>query len=260
MESNITPWRRAVVGDLTTAFDFNTPNRLQPVTLPGTDDFKPTDLVRHPDEVPVPPANQQLPPHEHGVRPARTIPYTAHADGHAAAGVFTIDFRSVGQAAVVFQARSADIAQPPRTYTVEPGKHLTDTWELVSGCDVSVHGPNGFFRGFKAGNPGTGQANLDVTASYDDQNRKIVLEITNRGSEQTTVIVHDGYTGQDTKLALGPGEAQTKHWSLSRTRGWYDLLITVQDDPSLEYRYAGHLENGQDSITDPAMGGLLSGQ
>jgi hypothetical protein len=25
----------------------------------------------------------------------------------------------------------------------------------------------------------------------------------------------------------------------------------------LEYRYAGHLENGEDSISDPRMGGLI---
>src|SRR5262249_22019129 len=82
VESNITPWRRAVVGDLTSAFDFKTPNRPHPVTLPGTDDFKPTDLTRQPDQVPVPPADQHLPTQERGVRPARALPYTLHADAH----------------------------------------------------------------------------------------------------------------------------------------------------------------------------------
>src|SRR5215470_2087240 len=76
IESNITPWRRAVVGDLTTAFDFRHPNKSARVRLPGTADFKPVDLVRFPDEVPVPPANPSLPGQEKGVRPARAIPYT----------------------------------------------------------------------------------------------------------------------------------------------------------------------------------------
>jgi phospholipase C len=257
VESNITPWRRAVVGDLTTAFDFKTPNRSLPVTLPDTDDFKPTVLVRYPDEVPVPPANQQLPGQEKGVRPARAIPYMLHADGHAAVGLFSIDFRNAGHAAAVFQARSADIAQLPRSYTVEPGKNLTDTWEFASGYDLSVHGPNGFFRGFKAGSPETGQTNLDVKASYDDRASTIVLEITNRSAERAQVTVRDGYTGREKTLALDPGEAQAKHWVWAHTRGWYDLVIIVQGDPRFEYRYAGHLENGHDSISDPAMGGLL---
>src|SRR6266542_583311 len=92
LESNITPWRRAVVGDLTSAFDFKTPNKSPRVDLPDTDDFKPDDLVRQPDEVPVPPADPRLPRQERGVRPARAIPYTLHADGRASAASFRIDF------------------------------------------------------------------------------------------------------------------------------------------------------------------------
>jgi phospholipase C len=76
VESNITPWRRAVVGDLTTAFDFESPNRRR-VDLPDTDAFKPTDLTRQPDEVPVPPTDQDVPGQERGVRPARAIPLHA---------------------------------------------------------------------------------------------------------------------------------------------------------------------------------------
>jgi phospholipase C len=60
IETNITPWRRAVVGDLTTAFDFKTPNTRR-VILPNTDAFKPEDLVRHDDQVPVPPVHESLP-------------------------------------------------------------------------------------------------------------------------------------------------------------------------------------------------------
>jgi hypothetical protein len=43
----------------------------------------------------------------------------------------------------------------------------------------------------------------------------------------------------------------------NRTRGWYDLVITLSDDQHFEYRYAGHLENDEDSISDPGMGGLI---
>jgi phospholipase C len=83
VESNITPWRRAVVGDLTGAFDFRTPNRSTRVRLPDTGDFKPGDLTRQPDQVPVPPDDPALPAQERGVRPARALPYTVHADARA---------------------------------------------------------------------------------------------------------------------------------------------------------------------------------
>jgi phospholipase C len=253
VESNITPWRRAVVGDLTTAFDFKTPNKSRHVDLPGTDAFKPEDLVRQPDEVPVPPADQRLPHQERGVRPARAIPYTLHADGHASATSVSINLRSAGRAAAVFQVRSATNGQDPRNYTVEQGKHLTDTWDIGSSYDLSVYGPNGFFRNFKGGQ----QAKIDVEATYDERHNKINLEVRNLDSGRAEVTVRDGYTSRATKLPLNSGETGTVQWSLSSTRGWYDLVITVGADSRFEYRYAGHLENGEDSISDPAMGGLV---
>ena len=54
-----------------------------------------------------------------------------------------------------------------------------------------------------------------------------------------------------------PGEPARRTWSLDRTHGWYDLTVTARDDDGFEHRYAGHLENGRDSITDPAMGDVV---
>jgi phospholipase C len=252
IESNITPWRRAVVGDLTTAFDFKTPNRSRPISLPDTDDFKPEDLVRHPDQVPVPPADQRLPRQESGVRPARAIPYTLHVDGRPTGSSFSLSFECLGEAAGVFQVRSTGSADAPRSYTVGSGQRLTDNWPAASGSDLSVHGPNGFFRRFKC----SGAAKLDVKASYERDN-EIALRITNGGMERAEVTVRNGYTSRVEKLSLGPDAAETQQWSLSPTHGWYDLVVTVAGEPDFEYRYAGHVENGKDSISDPAMGGLL---
>jgi phospholipase C len=44
---------------------------------------------------------------------------------------------------------------------------------------------------------------------------------------------------------------------VTRSGGWYELVITVDGDSHFEYRFAGHLENGDDSISDPLMGGLV---
>ncbi len=102
VEPNITPWRRAVAGDLTSAFDFRKPNTSWRVRLPDTSDLEPVNLVRHADQVPIPPSNPSLPGQEQGVRPARAIPYTLHADGLAGATSFGIHFQNSGAAAGVF--------------------------------------------------------------------------------------------------------------------------------------------------------------
>jgi phospholipase C len=46
--------------------------------------------------------------------------------------------------------------------------------------------------------------------------------------------------------------------SLQRFYGWYDLIITVAGDPTFKYRLAGHVETGAESISDPALGGLVT--
>jgi phospholipase C len=257
IESNITPWRRAVVGDLTSAFDFKKPNTSWKVQLPDTDDFKPEDLVRFPDEVPVPPADPELPGQERGVRPARAIPYTLHADGRAGASSFNIDFKSSGGAAAVFQVRSADAAQDQRTYTVESGKRLSDAWDLSSGgYDLSVFGPNGFFRRFKDG-AGAPLSGLAIEASYGRRQDEITLGIENRGTATVEVTVSDRYSTKRTTVKVSPGATKAPTWSLSRTKGWYDLTVTAHGDAEFEHRYAGHLEDGRASISDPGMGGLI---
>jgi phospholipase C len=66
----------------------------------------------------------------------------------------------------------------------------------------------------------------------------------------------DNYTGKDVKTKLSPGRSFLWFWSAFKTFGWYDLVVTVGEDPGFEYRLAGHIENGRDTPSDPAMGGL----
>jgi len=252
VESNITPWRRAVTGDLTSAFDFRTPNDRR-VPLSDTGTWLPTDLVRVPDQVPVPPSGQALPRQEQGVRPARALPYTLHVDAKATATSVTLAFRNQGTAAAVLHVRSAAPAQDPRTYTVEPGKKLEDSWDAAAGYDLEVHGPNGFFRRFADGG-GTDRAALGVQADYTDHDRSIALQLANRGSAPITLTVRDGYGTRVFRATLKAQDRVTRTWPLDKTRGWYDLSVTVEGRAASEYRYAGHVEDGEDSISDPHLG------
>src|SRR5262245_1567046 len=62
-------------GDLTTAFDFKQPEAWRRLSLPSTEANEPEDLVRHPDEVPVPPTKQALPHRsEHELRSWKGAP------------------------------------------------------------------------------------------------------------------------------------------------------------------------------------------
>jgi len=261
VEGNITPWRRAVAGDLTSAFDFKTPNTSRRISLPSTADLMPEDLTRQPDEVPVPPDDPSVPKQEHGVRPARALPYELKSHGivRESDGSFQIHFHNSGRAAAVFQVRSANIVHAPRTYTIGAQNQTGDTWDIAAtgaaDYDLSVYGPNGFFRGFIGALAGRG--NLDVRERYDTKSQQILLTITNRGSQTVSVRIVNRYTSKREFLTLRPGEDNTGGWWLKRTSGWYDLAITVEGDTQFEYRFAGHVENGEDSSSDPLMGGLV---
>jgi phospholipase C len=261
-EPNISPWRRAVAGDLTSVFNFRNPND-SPVRLPSTDAFLPpvNELAGGNVNTFTPTQNELtlgIPKQESGIRPARALPYELHVHGslNGAGGTFVLDFWNTGKAGAVFQVRSANPADGVRMYTVEPGKRLTGTWNVGSQYDLSVYGPNGFMRRF-TGTLAAHSAVLDVRSDYGKNDHgSIALRIVNVGTSKATVVVTDAYTGDNDLRLLAPGQMFENGNPLDRFYGWYDLVIRVIDDPTFECRLAGHVETGADSFSDPALGGL----
>src|SRR5262249_17934719 len=125
VEHNISPWRRAVAGDLTSAFNFKDPNK-SAVQLPPTDSLVPPpfELAGGGVDTFVPTQSDVLvgiPTQEQGIRPARALPYEldVHATVHQAHKNVTLTFTNTGTAAAVFHVRSGNLADAPRFYTVE---------------------------------------------------------------------------------------------------------------------------------------------
>jgi len=263
-EANISPWRRAVAGDLTSVFNFSNPNDA-PVPLPSTAGFlpPPAELAGGPTTTFIPTLGQVIigvPSQEKGIRPARALPYEldVYAAVNASNHTITLTFSNTGSATVVLQVRSGNPADVVRSYTVEPGKQLTGLWTFLSSYDLSVYGPNGFARYFK-GSTAPQAAALDVLSRYGrEHGGTIKWRITNLAVGQAEVKVLDAYTGNlDTRI-LQPSQVFEDQLSLDQFFGWYDLIITVTGDPAFKYRLAGHIETGADSFSDPALGGLVA--
>jgi phospholipase C len=268
-ERNISPWRRAVCGDLTSVFNFKNPNEDRDedrVKLPSTEGYLPSvgelsgavsppDVVITADNVII-----GVPAQEKGVRPARALPYelNVYSKVHVSSSTIELQFVNSGKAGAVFQVRSGNATDPVRNYTVEAGKTLSGAWTVAGSYDLTVYGPNGFTRYFK-GSVGAGAAALDVRSEYGtDDEDSILLSVRNAGSQKASVTVLDAYAGEKMIRMLGPDGRAEGGLSLRRFHGWYDLVVTVAEDPSFEYRLAGHVESGRDSMSDPAMGGLLT--
>jgi phospholipase C len=258
-EKNLTPWRAAVAGDLRSAFNFaNHPGPA--ILLPSTVSYAPIDDDRHPSYLPEPPSYQAVPLQEFGSRPACALPYSINTYGEAdfAAGAFRILFTNSGSRAAVFQVRSVIQGAEPWTYTVGPNAELEDSWKFATNgagtYDLSVYGPNGFFRAYKGQSGSTGNVNLQSAIVYNIARSGITLQCRNLGTESTELRIRDLYGSEVKTRVLDPGEVFEQFWSLEKLSCWYNLVISVDSEPNFQQQYAGHLETGRPSRTDPEIG------
>ncbi|WP_441247751.1 phosphocholine-specific phospholipase C [Kitasatospora sp. McL0602] len=256
-EPNISPWRRAVCGDLTAALDTTTANVSYP-TLP------PPVLTGGPRSTnPAPPTVQTMPVQEPGTRPARPLPYDLAVSGSVTAGSFGLTFASNGSAGAHFYVyANAFRTDGPWRYTVESGKTLGDTWQggtPTGAYDLTAIGPNGFVRRF-TGNRVTattsGNANPEVTLRHDPAANRVWLDMRNTGTAACTLTVRPNNRGDGPwTYPLAPGGTASDYFSTAYgLGGWYDLTATADTRDGFLRRFAGHLENGSESISDPVMG------
>ncbi|QMU76144.1 phospholipase C, phosphocholine-specific [Streptacidiphilus sp. PB12-B1b] len=255
-EPNISPWRRAVCGDLTSAFDFGLADSKVPV-LPSTSGYQPPDQDRHPDYVPTPPADPALPQQEPGTRPARALPYRLAVDGTLGkSGELTLDFANHGTVGASWLVTSATHAGGPWSYTVGAGQSLTGSWDVAGdpkgAYDLTVHGPNGFLRRLTGS---IAQAGPEVTAAQVGRNAEIRLVLRNDGPTTVELTVSDAYgNGRPKTFRLRPGADTVHSIDLRPGHGWYDLTVVSAQDGGFLRRLAGHVETGKPSISDPAIG------
>ncbi|WKX69095.1 phosphocholine-specific phospholipase C [Streptomyces sp. XD-27] len=253
-EPNISPWRRAICGDLTSAFDFGLKDT-QPAALPATDAYEPPDHERHPDYVPKPPANGSLPKQEAGSRPARPLPYAPLVDASATAstGRITLTFSGGGKAGAQFYVTSGNRTDGPWTYTAAAGKTISDTWNSAySGGkhDLTVHGPNGFLRAFKGSGTAAGP---EVTARHVASSGNVTLTMKNAGTADVHLTVTNAYDGRKDTFTVRSGATVTHTVDLRGTKRWYDLSVVSDADGAFLRRFAGHVETGAPGVSDPAI-------
>ncbi|MGZ4324503.1 MAG: phosphocholine-specific phospholipase C [Solirubrobacteraceae bacterium] len=251
-EPNITPWRRAICGDLTSAFDFESANDHLP-PLPSVDAYKPINPAP-PAFHPAPPANGSVPLQEPGVRPSRRLGYRIHVGFEADRHTLSLELKNHGKLGAHLQARSLTVTGAPFSYTIGAGDRLAPSLPNPGTYDLSLHGPNGFFRRF-AGSPAT---TLQVEVHGDHDTGRLRLLITDsatrtrNGSHQPTMVnVADAY-GPDLQIRLHGTEALTI--DTPHTGGWYDIALTTGSDPSFAYELAGRLESGHSLTSDPQLG------
>ena len=250
-EPNISAWRRQVAGDLTSAFDFAHPDFSAPVLSPVT-------ARTCSGATPMVPATQALPAQEPGVRPARALPYQPDATSRTdcAAGRFYIAMTNAGTSAVHHQVTANQFrTDGPWQYDVGPGGAAEDFFSVVTygagRYDLTLSGPNGFERQF-VGDISTACGALEVTSTLHPPEGTLELTYANRGSVAvtfTTTATRHRTDGPWT-TAVAPGATQTQRFDVAAMgQRWYALTVTASGDRAFRRRFAGHIENGQPSVT-----------
>ncbi len=227
------------------------------------------------------------PVQEKGIRPACSLPYELAVDGalgedrkslvvQFAAGKALFGERSSGAPFHVYAPGKSRIVAKGLmqlencrnwAYAVSAGDRLSADWLLTdfenAAYDLCVHGPNGFFREFRGDiNDPFLEVRLESFIQPKGARCSATLTLKNSGPKDLTVQVEDrAYGGASQSIALSKGgdngAVSSVMLDLDRSHGWYDLQIRVAGLSTFERIYAGHVESGQESFSDPVMGGLV---
>ena len=288
VETNISAWRRTVCGDLASVFK---PYNGEKIKLPAMlrkeafyeeihkaqfrkDPFGYRNLTT--EEIRQINKDMSLPAkprQEKGTRIATAIPYELYSNGilsddkksfriSFSAGNEFFGSKAAGSPFMAYALHQNDLSV--RNYAVAAGDQLLDKWALDefenSAYHLIIYGPNGFLREFH----GNGN-DPDIMISMEYERRKsgtgklsgnVLLKL--KAGQPLTIIVRDNAYGK----AVVRRQAGKKNSNVglemvldcSKSFGWYDFSVQAIGFTSFEQRFAGHVETGVNSRTDPAMG------
>ena len=294
-ETNISSWRRTVCGDLTSAFR---PYRSENIALPDflnrnehiaeiynasfrglPDNYRALspeeadELVRDP--------RAALPQQEQGTKPSNALKYELYVDGALSddGKEFVVKFKAsnaifgddaLGSAFNVYAPGNylnehTGEFEPVKVwaFAVKAGAELEYRWPLSSFGNKQYHltgyGPNGFYREFR----GTLNTHVFIDTAMPrakgTHSSKLEVRINNRGKRPVNLVLsEEKYQTKKEAFTLKPGTGRSVLIDVTAHQGWYDFSILSEQESMLIARYAGRVETGADSISDPYMGRVLS--
>jgi phospholipase C len=219
-EPNISAWRRAVAGDLTSAFDF---------------------------------AGDRATLHADSARHTCALPYALEAVGRMTADGehYRLTFRNPGTAGAVLHVydRRA-LERAPRRYTVGAGARLDDGWRLDAegAYDLGLLGPDGVHRRVRGDTRDAGLLETQLVPVTSG----IRLRLINHGDTHLPVQIEsrmgDGWRAMAHVQAGGALELK-----YAGCEGWYDLDVSAQGLPAFGRRLAGRINAGKSGVPDPRL-------
>jgi phospholipase C len=292
--NNISEWRRTICGDLTSVFS---PYNGEPLAkIPFLDRDKNVETIYNAKFKQEPNGFKKLSDQEiaqisgqpsllstqeKGTRTACALPYELYTDGglspdgksfeiKLAAGNEIFGKNAAGSPFTVYapvKFTDGDKTEVSRnwSFAVTAGDSLAYNWPLNAfennNYHLRVHGPNGFYREF-SGN--SNNPKLKINCNYE-KNRltgkltgNVLIQVINNDVKSHHLQISDNaYKGNNTSKVIAAKSQTTVVLDLSKNYHWYDFSVQVKGSDTFKERFAGHVETGAATKTDPVMGGVV---
>jgi phospholipase C len=263
--------REAWVDAINAAYYQPAPERVPPLTPAEIDEARRA-----------PRSSQHMPRQEPGTRPSCALPYELRVDAGLsqdrrallvdfAAGAELFGAASAGAPFQVYAPGKVRAAAPDRdgtprwdnvrvwNYAVAAGKTLQAEFPLADFENdryfLRVYGPNGFYRELlgTAADPLLA-VRVETELLQGKATGNLLITLTDLGQKSPLVkLMANAYDHPaQTKAATVAGALISL--PLKPSSGWYDFTLSVAEAPSYARRYAGRIETGVASISDPVMG------
>lgn len=284
-ETNISSWRRAISGNLTSVFHPFDGTQHEPLPFVQRDPYvetiykakfqpPPSDFrILSPAEIAAAQKgnlSSLMGTQEPGTRPSCALPYELYAEVTANSTRLTLECRagnqffgeqSMGSPFNVYLRGLKSGSLRNISYAVAAGDTLRDAFPLDAFIDgkyhIEIYGPNGFFREFQ----GDVNAPAPVALRYETSGGKptgnVLLHLSENETRPLHVHIEDCAYGKS-PIHKTIARNESIKLNLHESSGWYDVRITMPDHPNTVARFAGRVETGHPSISDPFMGGISS--
>jgi phospholipase C len=229
-----------------------------------------------------PQASPFMPKQEKGIRPSCALPYELYAEGKLSndkkSFEITVDNRNdvfgQGTAGAPFNVyapgKYSNIDHPEQmdevrtwAYALKGGDKISDSWpleEFENGLyHLRVYGPNGFYREF-IGDEKDPAVQISLAYQHDHAKKggltgNLEINIANAANEAFTVEIEDhSYKVNNHNKIAKASLVTTQVLNLTSSHGWYDFSVKIKGHHNFTKRYAGRIETGKTSFSDPFMG------
>ena len=244
---NISDWRRAICGDLTSAFNkseskiptMNYLDQKEYAKIINSAKNKPTPNLKWYSEKEI--DHQLLQIQERGIKPSNPLPYNYEVNLKNNKIVMT-NLKDTAVPLIIYDKNKFDTADYYFSYALYSNNEISHEVNVDS-YNFEVTGPNGFVRKFK----GNKKEEVEVTLSNNISKNEVEIKLKKTSAHKTDIILENLYDRKKQEISL-KSSGEKIIFNLDKTKGWYDLKIKTENN---SWHFAGRIESGKPTVTDP---------